>query len=461
MRSHAPADRSYARDVQTETPPTPRADSQVYRLRRERISSRMGASAALILHNGNLQTRANDTEFRFRPDSNFHYLTGLSEPGAVLVIRPDHPQPFTLFVAPLDPAAERWSGRRIGPQRAREDFGADASFPLGDLGKELPALLDGVKTLWMPFPHQDPLSTRIQAISRGLRGRNRYGAHPPVYYADANILLGEDRMYKDPGAMQSLRRAIALSAAGHVEAMTHCRPGMYEYEIEALVEYTFRRNGSTGPGYNSIVGGGNNATILHYIDNNAQLHAGELLLIDAGAEWDYFTGDITRTFPVSGSFTPAQRDAYEVVLAANRAGIELATTAHTIDDIHTCCLRILCEGMRELGLLNASVDEIIERELYKPFYMHRTNHWLGVDVHDAGYYCVDRTPRKLEPGFVLTVEPGLYIDAAYDDIPEGLRGLGIRIEDDVLVTRDGPEVLTTAAPKQVAELEALVGSAHR
>ncbi len=433
----------------------------MYRSRRERISSRIGASGALLLHNGSLQTRANDTEFRFRPNSNFHYLTGLCEPGAVLLLRPGHDPAFSLFVAPLDPDAERWSGRRIGPQRARDIFGADASFPLEDLGPQLGALLNGVKTLWMPYPHTGPLADRVEHVCKHLRARNRWGTHAPVQFADAQILLGEDRIRKDPAALASLRRAIELSAAGHVEAMRHCKPGMFEYEIEALVEYTFRRNGSTGPGYNSIVGGGNNATILHYIENNAQLRDGELLLIDAGAEWDYFTGDITRTFPISGKFTPIQRDVYDIVLAANRAGIEHTTTSHSVDDIHACCLNVLCEGMRELGLLTQSLDEILERELYKPFYMHRTNHWLGVDVHDVGYYCVDDKPRLLEPGFVLTVEPGLYIDAAYEHVPEELRGVGIRIEDDVLVTEKGPEVLTAAAPKHPDELEQIVGSGLR
>ncbi|MGB1015812.1 MAG: aminopeptidase P family protein, partial [Nannocystaceae bacterium] len=381
------------------------------------------------------------------------------EPGAILVLRPDHPQPFTLFVAPKNPDAERWNGRRVGPDQACSQFGADASFAHGELAKHLPNLLDGVKTLWAPYPASGPLGSLLTAATRNLRSRNRSGYHPPVAYADAHLMLGEDRMVKDRGAMASLRRAIELSAAGHVAAMQHCRPGMHEYEIEALVEYTFRRHGSSGPGYASIVGGGNNATVLHYIDNNAQLNAGDLLLIDAGAEWDYFTGDITRTFPISGRFTPAQRDAYEVVLAANRAGIAHATTTGTIDGIHEVCLRVLCEGMRALKLVQGSLDEILERGLYKPFYMHKTNHWLGVDVHDAGYYCVDTTPRRLEPGFVLTVEPGLYIDRAYEDVPEELRGLGIRIEDDVLVTSQGPEVLTAAAPKDADEIEALVGSA--
>ena len=234
---------------------------------------------------------------------------------------------------------------------------------------------------------------------------------------------------------------------------------MHEFEIEALLEYEFRRRGSAGPGYGSIVGAGDNATILHYVENDAVMAPGSLLLVDAGAEWDLMSGDLTRTYPVSGRFTPAQRDLYAIVLEANKAGIEGTVVGNHIDAVHETCLKILSQGLLDLGLLDGTLDEVLEEEKYKRFYMHRTSHWLGADVHDAGYYCLQRQPRPLQPGFVLTVEPGLYVSAADEEAPEELRGTGIRIEDDVLVTDTGPEVLTHEAPKEIADLEAIVGSA--
>jgi Xaa-Pro aminopeptidase len=255
-----------------------------------------------------------------------------------------------------------------------------------------------------------------------------------------------------------LRQAIDISAAAHVAAMQQARPGMWEYQIEALIEYEFRRRGSSGPGYGSIVGGGDNATILHYVDNRDVLRDGEVLLLDAGAEWDYFSGDITRSWPVSGRFTPEQRAVYEVVLAANLAGIERAVIGSSIDAIHDACVEVLCEGIAELGLIKATPKQILDDKLYRKFYMHRTSHWLGVDVHDVGRYTLGGAPRPLAAGMVLTVEPGLYIAADSEDVAAGFRGIGIRIEDDVLIGPEGPEVLSAAAPKTIAELEAIIGT---
>lgn len=446
-------------------PAGPRPSVEVYAQRRARLASRLQReSGALLLFGGALATRANDTEFRFRPDSDFHYLTGLEEPGAVMLLRPgakgDEPC-FCLFVRPRDRDAEVWSGRRIGPTGAIEQFGASEAFALSELDERLPALLDGCENVYLPVGRWPSLDASLAKAVSSLRRRNREGRTPPRRYGEAADLIGEDRIIKDAAGLASLRRAIDISAAGHLAAMRQTKPGMWEYEVDALLEYEFRRRGSTGPGYGSIVGGGDNATVLHYVDNRDRLRAGEVLLIDAGAEWDYFSGDITRSWPVSGRFSAEQRAVYEVVLAANRAGIERTTVGSNIDAIHEACLDVLCDGIAELGLIDGlqgagAATQIHDEGLYKRFYMHRTSHWLGVDVHDAGRYTLGGQPRCLEPGHVLTVEPGLYI-AADQDVPERFRGLGVRIEDDVLVRAEGPEVLSAGAPKAIDELEAIIG----
>ena len=444
----------------------PRPSLDAYAQRRARLSQRLHEEGgALLLFGGQLRTRANDTEFRFRPDSDFHYLCGLEEPGAVMVLRagetPSDPPRMSLFVRPRDRDAEVWSGRRIGPEGAVERFGAHEAFALDALDEQLPQLLDGCDIVYLPLGRWPQLDGALQRALGDLRRHNRDGRTPPFRYGEASDLIGEDRVIKDEAALASLRKAIEISAAGHLAAMRRAKPGMWEYQIEALLEYEFRMRGSSGPGYGSIVGSGDNATILHYVDNCDELGEGELLLIDAGAEWDYFSGDITRSWPVSGRFTPEQRAVYEVVLASNLAGIERAVVDSNIDAIHERCVEVLCEGLAELGLLEGSADEIRERGTYRKFYMHRTSHWLGVDVHDAGRYTLGGKPRPFAPGQVLTIEPGLYIAADTEGVAEGFRGLGVRIEDDVLIRPEGPEVLTAAAPKAVAELEDIIGTEAR
>jgi Xaa-Pro aminopeptidase len=436
-------------------------DLSVYAERRARVAATLRSEcAALLLYGGALRTRSNDTEFRFRPDSDFHYLTGLAEPGAIMVLRPGagtDELKFTLFVRPRDRDAEVWSGRRIGPVGAIESYGATEAYPLGELDEQLPKLLDGCDQVYLPVGRWARLDTALRRAVTHLRRRNREGTTPPLRYGEVADLLGEDRMVKDRAGLDSLRRATEISAAAHLTAMRRTKPGMFEYEIEALIEYEFRRRGSSGPGYGSIVGAGDNATILHYVDNRDPLRAGDVLLVDAGAEWDYFTGDITRSWPVSGRFTPEQRAVYEVVLAANHAGIAKAVIGSNIDAIHEACVEVLCEGLAQIGLLSGSAQEIREQQLYRKFYMHRSSHWLGVDVHDAGRYTLGSKPRPLAIGHVLTVEPGLYIAADTVDVPEAFRGIGVRLEDDVLVGVDGPEVLTSGAPKAIAELESIIG----
>lgn len=423
--------------------------------RRSRLSARLG-DAALLLAAGEPPTRSGDTRYRFRPDSNFYYLTGAAEPGAVLLLRPGRAPASALFLPVQDERDVLYHGRRPSADEAREQLGVDAVFPITQLELELPRLLDGVEELYLPFSTCPELDRAAFAAIERLRAGDRRGEVAPTWLGDARALLAEDRLVKDAAAMTSLRRAVDISAAGHVAAMRATRPGLLELEIEALLEHEFRRRGASGPGYETIVAAGINANTLHYTSARGALGAGDLLLVDAGAEWELFTGDITRTFPVGGRFTPAQRDAYEIALAANEAGIAASVVGSSLDAIHEACLRVLCDGLRSLGLVQAGVDEAIEEELYKPYYPHKTSHWLGADVHDVGRYTVDGRAQPLRAGFVLTVEPGLYFPVT-DEVPAGLRGVGIRVEDDVLVTAGAPEVLSAGAPKRVAELEALVG----
>lgn len=433
------------------------ATLDIHARRRARIARRLG-DGVLVLGGGELRARSNDTEYRFRPDSDFYYLTGLREPGAVLVLRGTAEPRCVLFVRPRDPEAEVWAGRRIGPEGALARYGADAAHPISELAEQLPKLLDGASEVHVPLGRWRAVDQAVMRAIDHLRRRNRWGETPPEVLRDARATLGEDRISKDAGALACLRRAVDITVDAHLAGMAATRPGVHEYEIEALLEYEFRRHGANGPGYGTIVGTGANATILHYVENESQLRAGELLLVDGGAEFDLFSADLTRTVPVSGKFSPAQRDLYDVVLAANLAGIAGATVGGNIDAIHQTCLRILTQGLIDFGWIEGSVDAALEQELFKPWYMHRTSHWLGADVHDAGYYTLQRSPRPLQAGFVLTVEPGLYVAETCEKAPAELRGTGIRIEDDVLVADAGPEVLTWRAPKTIDAIEAVVGS---
>lgn len=424
--------------------------------RRSRLAVCLSESA-LLLSAGEPRTRSGDTHYRFRPDSNFYYLTGAAEPGSVLLLRPGRQPASVLFMPVQDERDVLYHGRRPGADEARERFGVDVVLPVAQLELELPRLLDGIDQVYLPFSTCPTLERATFAAIERLRAGDRRGEAAPTCLRDARALLADDRLVKDAAAMTALRRAVDISAAGHVAAMRATRPGRLELEIEALLEHEFRRRGASGPGYETIVAAGANANTLHYTSARGALGAGELLLVDAGAEWELFTGDITRTFPVSGRFTPAQRDAYEIALAANEAGIAAATVGANLDTIHDACLRVLCEGLRALGLVRAGVDEAIEGELYKPYYPHKTSHWLGADVHDVGRYTLGGRARPLRAGYVLTVEPGLYFPHDDERVPAGLRGVGIRVEDDVLITPAGPEVLSAGAPKRVGELEALVG----
>ena len=419
---------------------------------------RLGRDSVAIVSSAREATRSNDTHYRFRQDSDFYYLTGFDEPEAIAVIAPGHPEhPYMLFVRPRDPEREVWDGRRAGVEGAQSEYGADAAFAVDEFDEKLSDLLNGAENLYYRIGNGNPdLDERVISHIRRMRAMGRKGVAPPQAIIDTGSILHEMRLIKSAEEIEIMQRAADIAAEGHREAMRAARPGMMEYEIEALIEYTFRRNGAAAPAYTSIVGGGANATVLHYVNNDAELKDGDLLLIDAGAEYRGYASDITRTFPVNGRFTDAQRELYELVLESQTACIEMSRPGVSIDELHQRSVEILTEGMVRLGLLQGDVAKLIEEEKYKQFYMHRLGHFLGMDVHDVGRYHQRDESRRVEPGMVMTVEPGLYVAPDTKDIPEKFLGLGIRIEDDVLITDDGHRVLSSKAPKQVEEIEALM-----
>lgn len=434
--------------------------SSVHAERRTRLAQRLGPRAALLLASPPEQLRNGDVHHKYRQDSDILYLTGFEEPGTVVLLRPDHEKtPFVMFVRPRSPADEIWTGRRAGVDGAVARFGADAAFPIAELDTRLPELLAGVEDVHVAFGQDEDWDARVLRLLGRMRATERRGRRAPVRLIHARLTLHEMRLFKSEPELASLRQAAAITAEAHTGAMRAARGGVGEHEIEALIDYTFRRRGGTGPGYPSIVGGGANAVILHYVENSAPLQAGQLLLVDAGCEVPGgFTADVTRTFPIGRPFSPPQRRLYEAVLDVQRAAIDAVKPGATIDGIHAQVVEGLTRHMMDLGLLKGDVTTLVAEEKYKAFYMHRTSHWLGIDVHDVGFYSVEGAARPLEPGMVLTIEPGLYVAEDAADVPAELRGLGVRIEDDILVTATGHENLTHATPKTVAELEELTAA---
>lgn len=403
-----------------------------------------------------VRIRNGDVDFEYRQDSDFFYLTGFEEPEAVCVLAPGNPKyEYALFVRPRDKERETWNGYRAGVEGAMQDFHAEIAYTTDTLEENLPEFLYNASNLYYSLNRYPEWDHRLFTVIDKVKALHRQGIYPPTGIVDPTVILADMRLFKKPDELEVLQRAVEISAQAHINAMKMTRPMKYEYEVQAVVEYEFRSKGSMRNGYPSIVGSGPNSCILHYINNNRQMKEGDLLLIDAGAEFDYYTGDITRTFPVSGKFTPQQKDVYQLVLDVQEKGIADVRPGNNIMQVHEKTVRNLTEGMISLGLLTGSVDENIEEEHYKKYYMHRTSHWLGIDVHDAGRYKSQDSWRALEPGMVLTVEPGIYI--APDDEHEAFRSIGVRIEDDVLVTAEGPKVLSASCPKKVAELEAIVG----
>ncbi len=424
--------------------------------RRRRLAQAIAEGVALV-PTAPERLRNRDTHFPYRFDSHFYYLSGFAEPEAALVLTAQGKS--ILFCRERSEEREIWEGFRYGPQAARERFAFDEAYPIAALDEKMTGLLENQPALHYPVGADPEWDARVMRWLNAVRAKGRAGIMAPDRVQDVRALIDNMRLVKDAPELAVMRRAARIASAAHRRAMQATRPGRREYEIEAELLHEFRRNGAQFPAYSPIVAGGPNACVLHYVFNDAPLRDGELLLIDAGCELDGYASDITRTFPVGGRFSPGQREVYEVVLAAQKAAMDKVRPGSAWNEPHEAAVRVLAQGMLDLKLLSGTLDEVLEKESYKRFYMHRTGHWLGLDVHDAGEYKRAGQWRTLEPGMALTVEPGLYIRAA-DDVPERLRNIGIRIEDDVVVTPGACEVITAEAPKGVAEIEALMRDAR-
>jgi len=434
----------------------------VFARRRQQLMDAYGPGSILIVPAAREQQRNADVDYAFRQDSDFYYLTGFEEPDAILVLSPGRQgEQVVLFVRPRDRDAETWNGRRAGVEGAVDRFHAEKAYPVSAFEMELTRLVEGTRQVCYTFGRHATLDRMVLQAAQRHRAQPRLGLDGPDYFADPLAVLSDMRLYKQPNEIEALRRAAAITAHGHHEAMRIAAPGAGEWEIQAALEYVFQASGSPRVGYGSIVAAGENATILHYTTNRVRAKDGDLVLIDAGAEVDFLTADVTRVFPVSGRFSPAQRAVYEVVLEAELRAIAACRVGRAAQEVHDIAVRTLTEGMVTLGLLSGNVTDLIASEAFRRYYMHRTSHWLGMDVHDVGWYRQGGVWRNLAPGMVLTIEPGLYIAADDDAAPEALRGIGIRIEDDVLVTDDGPDVLTAQCVKDIADIEAMVASRPR
>ncbi|NIP13759.1 MAG: Xaa-Pro aminopeptidase [Pseudomonadales bacterium] len=430
-----------------------------YRRRRRRLMSLMDEGSIAVLPAAGQRFRNRNTEYPFRQDSDFYYLTGFAEPDAVLVLAPGraHGQ-VVLFCREREARAERYDGERVGPERAVERIGVDDAFPIDDLEEILPGMLEGRERIYITLGEYPEFDNRLMHWVAGIRAREAGGAIPPGEFVALKHLLHEQRLYKSAAELRVMREAARITCSAHRRAMAACLPGMSETQLEAELLHEFMVNGARSPAYPSIVGGGANACVLHYVDNLDVLRRGDLVLIDAGCEYQHYASDVTRTFPVAGKFSAAQRALYEVVLEANRRGIEACRPGATFIEPHRSALKVMVEGLVDLKLMEGGVEEIVESERYREFCPHNSSHWLGSDVHDVGDYRVDGAWRPLEPGMVLTVEPGIYIpaDESTGHLAPRWRGVGIRVEDDVAITREGHEVLSAEAPKSVDEIEAVM-----
>ncbi len=432
--------------------------------RRAELMKRIGKDGVAIIPGSREVVRARDTHYRFRQDSDFRYLTGFPEPDAIAVLAPGRvvrgrKAEFVLFVRERNPEMEIWHGRRAGPEGARRSYGADQAYTVAEFEAQLPQLLAGRRQVHYTLGEHLDWDAKLNACVREIREVSRRGSAAPTETVALELSLHEMRLRKSAEELEIMATACEITAEAHCIAMRKTRPGLYEWQIGAEIHHHFARH-DMEPGYGTILGGGDNACILHYVDNNAVLRDGDLLLIDAGGELEGYTADITRTFPVNGKFSAVQQAVYEVVLEANKAAIKTLKPGASVGRPHEVATRVLTEGMVELGLLKGRVDDLIAAGKHRRFFMHGTGHWLGMDVHDVGRYKLDGTYRKFEPGMVMTVEPGLYIAPGSKGVSEKYWGIGIRIEDDVVVTDQGPRVLTGGVPKVPREIERLMAARH-
>lgn len=423
--------------------------------RRRAVMEQVGPTGLAIIPAAPQRLRNHDVHYPYRQDSDFQYLTGFPEPESVAVLAPGRAEgEYILFCRDRDPERETWDGRRAGQEGAARDYGVDQALSIRQLDELMPQLLSGREQVHHTLGQQGWLDKKLIGWLSALRGQSRRGVHAPPEVVSLDPVLHEMRLFKSEQEVEWMQHAAHISAAAHRRAMQACRPGVREYQLAAEIHHEYERNGLTWA-YGTIVGGGANACILHYVQNSDVLQDGDIVLIDAGGEWQGYCADITRSFPVNGQFSAAQKAVYEVVLAAQLAAIDQCQVGRHWNQPHEAAVRTLTEGLVQLGLLKGEVDGLIEKEAYRRFYMHSTGHWLGMDVHDVGAYKLNNAWRPLAPGMVLTVEPGLYITPA-DDVDKAFWNIGIRIEDDVLVTAEGPRVLTAEAPKQISEIEALM-----
>ena len=428
----------------------------------ENFIEQIGKDSVAIIPAAHEVTKSYDTEFKFHQDPDFYYLTGFPEPDAIAVINPSNKKnPFTLFVRPSDPLMETWYGRREGVEGAKKNYAVDKALPIEKFESELPKLLNGAEKLYYRFGVDNKLDQQILHYLSAQRFRRLKTAYPPHTIIDPTILIHNARLHKTEDEVELMQKAADIASEAHVLAMKSTKAGMNESQIESIIEHHFRMSGASGVSYNSIIGGGVNATILHYVENNMELKDGDLLLVDAGCGYKGYASDITRTFPVNGKFTPAQREVYDIVLETEIACLEATKKGNTIKQRHELSIEMLTEGMKKLGLLKGKTKDLIKKKKFLKYYMHGVGHFLGLDVHDAGRYFTDqgaKNSRPFAPGMVLTVEPGLYIPIDDKDAPAKYRGIGIRIEDDVLVTEDGNVNLTAKCPKQAEEIEEVMNS---
>jgi Xaa-Pro aminopeptidase len=425
--------------------------------RRKRLMDMIDAGGIAIQPTAPERVRNRDVYFPHRPDSDFFYLTGFAEPEAIAVMVPDRPQgEFLLFCRERDELAETWHGRRAGLDGACELYGADDAFPISDLDDILPGLLENKERIYYTMGRYPDFDQRLVGWITQVTDMGRAGVHAPDQFVSLGHLLHESRLYKSHQEIKAMRRSAAIAAEAHRRAMSVCRPGMYEYQIEAELVHTFMQKGARSPAYPSIVGSGANSCILHYVENQDQLKDGDLLLIDAGAEYDCYASDITRTFQVNGHFSKEQAAVYEIVLEAQLAAIAAVQPGNTWNMPHEAAVEVITRGLVDLGIMKGRVAKLIRDEAYRPYYMHKTGHWLGMDVHDVGDYKVHDDWRTFEPGMVTTVEPGIYLAQTIKGLPKRWWNIGIRIEDDVLVTKTGHEVLSANAPKLIDDIESLM-----
>ncbi len=432
-------------------------DKQIYSERRQQVLDKLGNGVA-ILKGAPEQIRTHDTEFPYRQDSDFFYLTGYTDPGAACILNPnDKENPFTLLVLPKDPEKEVWTGWRLDLDETKERYQADQVLDVAEFDNQAVNVMKTTENVYTNLNHDQWHNYRMLDLLRKARREVQRNGGGPIALELVGQFTHEMRLLKSEHELGRMRRAAEISAEAHVLAMQGVQPGMFEYELQAIIEGHFLKQGASGVAYGSIVGSGDNATVLHYTTNRSKIAGGDLVLIDAGAEYEMYAADITRTFPANGTFSDIQKAIYDVVLNAQKSVIEAVKPGARIHDLHELDLKLLVEGLMELGLVKGSYEEIIEQESYKPYFMHKTGHWLGLDVHDVGRYRMMDQDRELEPGMVFTVEPGLYIGQR-SDAPQEMKGNGIRIEDDILVTKDGCEILTSGVPKDVEEIESIMKS---